>query len=59
MAVPKRKTSTARRDKRKTHWKLTAPAVAKCSHCGQLKMSHRVCDNCGYYAGMEVRQPAE
>ncbi len=59
MAVPKRKTSTARRDKRKTHWKLAAPAVAKCSHCGQIKISHRVCDNCGYYAGMEVRQPAE
>ena len=24
MAVPKRKTSTARRDKRRTHWKMEA-----------------------------------
>jgi large subunit ribosomal protein L32 len=59
MAVPKRKTSTARRDKRKTHYKLKAPAVTKCSHCGQSKIAHRVCSNCGYYAGAEVRQPAE
>ena len=59
MAVPKRKSSTARRDKRRTHYKLRSPSTTKCSHCGQLKMSHRICDNCGYYGGTEVRQPAE
>ncbi len=59
MAVPKRKSSTTRRDKRKTHWKLTAPTLSKCSHCGQVKMAHKICSNCGYYAGVEVRQPAE
>ncbi len=59
MAVPKRKTSTTRRDKRRTHWKLSAPTVTQCSHCGQMKIAHRVCSNCGYYAGVEVRQPKE
>jgi len=59
MAVPKRKTSTARRDKRKTHWKLKAATVVKCSHCGQSKIAHRVCSNCGFYGNVEVRQPAE
>ena len=59
MAVPKRKTSTARRDKRRTHWKLEASAVTKCSHCGQNKLAHRVCGNCGFYGNLEVRQPAE
>jgi large subunit ribosomal protein L32 len=54
MAVPKRKTSTARRDKRRTHYKLKLPSVTKCSHCGQAKQAHRVCGNCGYYAGVEV-----
>ena len=29
MAVPKRKTSTARRDKRRTHWKMEVPACAR------------------------------
>ena len=56
MAVPKRKTSTARRDKRRTHWKMEvpAPAMATCDHCGSAKRPHRVCPVCGYYNGVEV-----
>ena len=55
MAVPKRKTSKARRDKRRSNvWKLSAPAFSRCSNCGELKLSHRVCGNCGYYNGREV-----
>jgi len=34
-------------------------AVTKCSHCGQNKVAHRVCGNCGFYGNLEVRQPAE
>lgn len=59
MAVPKRKTTTARRDKRRTHWKVASPALARCSHCGHLVVPHRVCDNCGFYAGKEVIEPAD
>jgi len=59
MAVPKRKTSVARKRKRRTHWKLATPAISKCSHCGHLIIPHRVCDNCGYYAGVEVLELAE
>lgn len=55
MAVPKRKTSKARRDKRRSNvWKLDAPALSKCSNCGEYKLAHRVCGNCGYYNGREV-----
>ena len=37
MAVPKRKVSKARRDKRRSAvWKLDAPALSKCSNCGEL-----------------------
>ncbi|MDP4120238.1 MAG: 50S ribosomal protein L32 [Bacillota bacterium] len=55
MAVPKRKHSKARRDKRRSNvWKLQAPALAKCSNCGELKAPHRVCKNCGMYKGREV-----
>lgn len=54
MAVPKRKTSKARKRKRRTHWKLASPAVTKCANCGQSKMPHSVCPSCGYYAGREV-----
>ena len=52
MAVPKKKTSKARRDKRRSNvWKLTAPTMVRCSHCGEFNLSHRVCGNCGYYNG--------
>ena len=54
MAVPKRKTSTTRRDKRRTHWELEAPAMSTCDHCGSAKRPHRVCPVCGYYNGVEV-----
>ena len=57
MAVPKRKTSTTRRDSRRTHWKLAVPAMAKCDHCGSVKRPHRVCEICGFYAGVEVVRP--
>lgn len=49
MAVPKRKTSKARRDKRRTHIKLEVPGMSACSNCGELKLSHRVCKECGQY----------
>ena len=55
MAVPKRKSSKARRDKRRNNvWKLDMPAFSKCPQCGELKTPHRVCGNCGYYKGKEI-----
>lgn len=57
MAVPKRKVSKARRDKRRnSHWKLSMPAMSKCPKCGAMKLSHRVCKQCGSYDGREVIQ---
>ncbi len=55
MAVPKRKVSKARRDKRRSNvWKLSAPALAKCPKCGEFVMSHRVCPACGTYKGEQI-----
>ncbi len=55
MAVPKRKTSKARRDKRRSaNIKMTAPNVVKCPQCHEPKMPHRVCKECGYYGDKEV-----
>ena len=55
MAVPKRKTSKARRDKRRSSvWKLELPGMAKCTKCGEYNLSHRVCSKCGSYGGKEV-----
>ncbi|MBE6531491.1 MAG: 50S ribosomal protein L32 [Ruminococcaceae bacterium] len=55
MAVPKRKVSKARRDKRRSNvWKLTLPGMTKCPKCGEFVKTHRVCKACGYYKGQEV-----
>lgn len=55
MAVPKRKVSRTRRDKRRSSvWKLDAPAFSICTQCGELKSPHKVCGSCGYYKGKEV-----
>ena len=54
MAVPKRKTSKARRDKRRANWKLSLPGMIKCPKCGEYNLSHRVCKNCGTYNGKEI-----
>ena len=44
MAVPKRKVSRARRDKRRSNvWKLDTPAFSICPQCGELKAPHKVC----------------
>ncbi len=47
MAVPKRRTSKARRDKRRANWKLVLPGMVKCPKCQEFKLPHRVCKACG------------
>ena len=54
MAVPKRKTSRTRRDRRRAHKKTKAPTMVECPQCREMKVPHRVCSNCGSYKGKEV-----
>ncbi len=55
MAVPKRRHSSTRRDKRRhTNSQIFAPLLGRCSHCGQPALPHRVCKECGYYKGVSV-----
>ena len=49
MAVPKRRHSSTRGKKRRTHWKLKAVGLNTCSHCSSPKQPHRICPTCGYY----------
>lgn len=55
MAVPKRRTSKAKRDSRRAaNAKLTVPNTVECPQCHEPKLPHRVCAACGYYKGSEV-----
>ena len=51
MAVPKRRTSRSRRDKRRSHDSVAAASRSLCPQCGEPKLPHRVCGNCGTYRG--------
>ena len=51
MAHPKHRISKTRRDKRRTHYKLTPRTISACSNCGAGHQRHRVCPECGYYRG--------
>ena len=60
MAVPKRRTGAARRDKRRSsNMKMKAPGLCLCSQCHQPKLPHRVCPNCNYYDGQDVLKSKE
>ena len=55
MAVPKRKTSKARRDTRRAgNCNFSTPEISQCPQCHKVKLSHRVCKNCGYYDGRQA-----
>ena len=55
MAVPKRKTSKAKRDSRRaSNFKLEQPNLTECPQCHELKASQTVCKKCGYYDGKQV-----
>ena len=54
MPVPKRKTSKSKRDMRRAHQKIAAPNVVACPQCGEAKLPHHACLNCGTYKGRTV-----
>jgi large subunit ribosomal protein L32 len=58
MAVPKKRTSKSRKGMRRAHDHLTfVAAVEVCPKCGEPKLRHRVCAECGTYRGQQVIPP--
>ena len=57
MAVPKKRMSRARRDRRRAHHdKIIPPNYVICSNpaCGMPVLPHRACPHCGFYKGIQV-----
>lgn len=51
---PKRKISKGRRDRRRAHDGLKESNLIQCSNCGEMRLPHVVCANCGHYKGREI-----
>jgi large subunit ribosomal protein L32 len=54
MAVPKKRTSRTRRDKRRAQHKAGETPLSRCPRCHSPRIPHRVCPTCGTYKGREV-----
>ena len=53
MAVQQRRGSKTRKAKRRTHYKLSKPALTRCPNCGEYKLAHKMCA-CGKYNGKQI-----
>lgn len=59
MAVPKKRTSRARKNMRRAHDHIVhTAAVSDCPNCGELHLRHHVCEHCGHYRGLIIRPVA-
>lgn len=54
MPVPKQRHTKSRRDKRRQHLKPKQQLFSICPRCKSPVLSHRICQNCGYYKGREI-----
>ena len=55
MPNPKRRHSNSRTGKRRnTHKTIRQRTLTTCTNCGESKISHAICNSCGYYKGKPV-----
>jgi len=59
MAVPKSRTSRAKRNSRAAHHALKSPPRSLCPQCQEPKLPHRVCPHCGTYRQRQVLKTDE
>ena len=57
MAVPKRKTSKSRRDKRRSHHKITTANVIEDKKSGEFRLSHHIDLRTGLDNGKQILEP--
>lgn len=51
MPNPKKRHSRAKRDRRRSQWRLMLPNLGECPQCHSPKLPHRICPECGFYNG--------
>jgi len=59
MAVPKRKTSKSRRNKRRSHHRIESANVIEDKKSGEFRLSHHIDLKTGFYNGKQIIDPKE
>ncbi len=59
MAVPKKKTGICAQGHRRSNWKASAPETTVCKNCGEIVLTHTVCESCGFYKGKPASNKVE
>jgi large subunit ribosomal protein L32 len=54
MAVPRNRTSNARKNSRRAHHAKKPKNTDACSNCSTQRLPHRICPQCGFYGGRAV-----
>ena len=57
MAVPKRKTSKSRRNKRRSHHRINFANVIEDKKSGGYRLSHHIDMKTGFYKGRQIFDP--
>ena len=59
-ALPKSRIAPRRRRARRTHYKLEAVKLVRCTTCDAYHRPHHVCHACGSFRGVQViEEPTE
>jgi large subunit ribosomal protein L32 len=54
MAVPRNRTSNARKNSRRAHHAKKPKNIHPCPRCNSPKLPHTICQSCGAYKGQIV-----
>ena len=57
MAVPKRKTSKSRRNKRRSHQQISKVNIVEDKKSGEFRLSHHIDLKTGLYNGKQILEP--
>jgi len=57
MAVPKRKTSKSKRNKRRSHHKISSLNIIEDKKSGEFRLSHHLDLKTGMYNGKQILDP--
>ena len=57
MAVPKRKISKSRRNKRRSHHRISKINIIEDKKSGEFRLSHHIDLKTGFYNGKQILEP--